>query len=57
LTRTALGYTDLMRAELAAAGIKGKRLTYRRRYKQDQVKAHYAPSEAFSRLAREEKAP
>jgi transposase-like protein len=29
-TRTALGYTDLMRAEIAATGIKGKRLTYRR---------------------------
>jgi transposase-like protein len=39
-TRTALGYTDLMRAELAAAGIKGKRLTYRRPHKQSQVEAH-----------------
>jgi hypothetical protein len=39
-TRTALGYTDLMRAELAAAGIKGKRLTYRRPHKQGQVEAH-----------------
>jgi transposase-like protein len=29
-TRTALGVNDYMRAELAAAGIKGKRLTYRR---------------------------
>jgi transposase-like protein len=29
-TRTALGFNDLMRAEKAAAGIKGKRLTYRR---------------------------
>lgn len=29
-TRTALGFNDLMRAEAAAAGIKGKRLTYRR---------------------------
>jgi transposase-like protein len=28
--RTALGVNDLMRAEIAAAGIKGKRLTYRR---------------------------
>ena len=28
--RAALGVNDLMRAELAAAGIKGKRLTYRR---------------------------
>lgn len=32
--RAALGVNDLMRAELAAAGIKGKRLTYRRPYKQ-----------------------
>jgi hypothetical protein len=32
--------TDLMGAELAAAGIKGKRLTYRRPHKQDQVEAH-----------------
>jgi len=39
-TRTALGYTDLMRAELAAAGIKGKRLTYRRPHKQNQIEAH-----------------
>jgi transposase-like protein len=39
-TRTALGYNDLMRAEIAAAGIKGKRLTYRRPYKQSQVEAH-----------------
>ena len=29
-TRTRLGYTDLDRAELAAKGIVGKRLTYRR---------------------------
>jgi transposase-like protein len=29
-TRTALGYNDYQRAEIAAAGIKGKRLTYRR---------------------------
>lgn len=29
-SRTALGYNDLMRAEELAAGIKGKRLTYRR---------------------------
>src|SRR5215470_12769290 len=29
-TRTALGYNDFMRAELAAKGIVGKRLTYRR---------------------------
>lgn len=29
-TRVALGYNDLMRAEALAAGIKGKRLTYRR---------------------------
>ena len=38
-TRTALGCNDLMRAEIAAAGIKGKRLTYRRPYKQDQIEA------------------
>lgn len=29
-TRTALGFTDMMRAEALAAEIKGKRLTYRR---------------------------
>jgi len=29
-TRTKLGFNDLMRAEKAAEGIKGKRLTYRR---------------------------
>ena len=29
-TRTALGYTDAQRAELALKGISGKRLTYRR---------------------------
>jgi hypothetical protein len=28
--REGLGVNDLMRAEIAAAGIKGKRLTYRR---------------------------
>jgi hypothetical protein len=28
--RTALGVSDYMRAEIAAAGIKGKRVTYRR---------------------------
>src|SRR5215208_5067044 len=28
--RTALGYTDMQRTEIAAAGIYGKRLTYRR---------------------------
>jgi transposase-like protein len=39
-TRTALGYNDLMRAEIAAAGIKGKRLTYRRPHKQSQAEAH-----------------
>jgi transposase-like protein len=32
-TRSALGYNDLMRAEELAAGITGKRLTYRRPYK------------------------
>ena len=39
-TRTALGYNDLMRAEIAAAGIKGKRLTYRRPHKQSHAEAH-----------------
>jgi transposase-like protein len=39
-TRTALGYTDFRRAELAAKGIVGKRLTYRRPHKQSQVEAH-----------------
>src|ERR1700730_6854345 len=39
-TRTALGYTDLMRAELAAKDIKGKRLTYRRPHKPDPIEAH-----------------
>ena len=39
-TRTALGYNDFMRAELAAKGIVGKRLTYRRPYKQSQAEAH-----------------
>ena len=38
-TRTALGFNDLMRAELAAAGIKGKRLTYRRPHKIAQSRA------------------
>jgi ISXO2-like transposase domain len=38
--RVKLGYNDLMRAEIAAAGIKGKRLTYRRPHKQNQVEAH-----------------
>jgi transposase-like protein len=32
-TRTALGFNALMRAEAAAVGIKGKRLTYRRPHK------------------------
>jgi transposase-like protein len=32
-TRSALGFNDLMRAEAAAVGIKGKRLTYRRPHK------------------------
>jgi hypothetical protein len=31
--RVALGVNDLMRAKIAAAGIKGKRLTYRRPHK------------------------
>jgi hypothetical protein len=39
-TRTSLGYTDFMRAQIAVAGIKGKRLTYRRPHKQSQVEAH-----------------
>jgi len=39
-TRTALGFNDLMRAELAAAGIKGKRLTYRRPHKIAQSRPH-----------------
>jgi transposase-like protein len=39
-TRTALGYSDYQRAEIAAAGIKGKRLTYRRPHKQGQTEAH-----------------
>ena len=34
-TRTALGYTDYQRAELAAKGIVGKRLTYRRPNRKD----------------------
>jgi ISXO2-like transposase domain len=38
-TRTALGYNDYMRAEIAAAGIKGKRLTYRRPHKQSHAEA------------------
>jgi len=38
--RTALGVNDLMRAEIAAAGIKGKRLTYRRPHKVAKSKAH-----------------
>jgi hypothetical protein len=32
------------RAKIAAAGIKGKRLTYRRPHKQSQVEAYLAPS-------------
>jgi hypothetical protein len=39
-TRTTLGYTDFMRAEIAASGIVGNRLTYRRPYKQSQAEAH-----------------
>jgi transposase-like protein len=39
-TRTALGYNDFQRAEIAAKGIVGKRLTYRRPYKQSQIEAH-----------------
>jgi transposase-like protein len=37
--RVALGVNDLMRAEIAAAGIKGKRLTYRRPHSQGHAKA------------------
>ena len=43
-TRTRLGFNDLMRAEVAAAGIKGKRLTYRRPHKVGQQSAHKTPS-------------
>ena len=39
-TRTALGMNDLMRAELAAKGIVGKRLTYRRPHKIAQSSAN-----------------
>lgn len=39
-TRAALGFNDLMRAEEAAKGIKGKRLTYRRPHKVRQQSAH-----------------
>jgi len=38
--RSALGVNDFERAEIAAAGIKGKRLTYRRPHKITQSKAH-----------------
>ena len=38
--RSALGMNDLMRAEEAAKGIVGKRLTYRRPHKVTQSKAH-----------------
>jgi transposase-like protein len=38
--RTALGVNDLMRAEIAAAGIKGKRLTYRRSNGVRKAEAH-----------------
>jgi transposase-like protein len=39
-TRTALAYNDYQRAEIAAAGIVGKHLTYRRPHKQSQIEAH-----------------
>jgi hypothetical protein len=39
-TRTALGYSDYQRAELAAKSIVGKRLTYRRSHKHSQIEAH-----------------
>jgi len=38
--RAALGVNDFMRAEIAAAGIKGKRLTYRRPHSVGQTKAN-----------------
>jgi hypothetical protein len=38
--RAALGVNALMRAEIAAVGIKGKRLTYRRPHKVAQSKAN-----------------
>ena len=38
--RAALGVNDFERAEIAAAGIKGKRLTYRRPHKVTQSRAH-----------------
>ena len=38
--RTALGVSDFERAEIAAAGINGKRLTYRRPHKITQSNAH-----------------
>jgi transposase-like protein len=38
--RAGLGVNDMMRAEFAAAGIKGKRLTYRRPHKVAQSSAH-----------------
>ena len=38
--RVRLGYNDLMRAELLAAGIKGKRLTYRRPNGKGSLQAH-----------------
>jgi hypothetical protein len=38
--RTRLGYNDLMRAELLAAGIMGKRLTYRRPNGKRSIEAH-----------------
>jgi transposase-like protein len=39
-TRIRLGYDDQQRAEIAAANIKGKRLTYRRPHNQKEVGAH-----------------
>jgi hypothetical protein len=39
-TRASLGFNDLMRAEAAAVGIKGKRLTYRRPHKVIKSSAH-----------------
>jgi transposase-like protein len=38
--RVKLGYSDLIRAEIAAAGIKGKRLTYRRPHSKIDAEAH-----------------
>src|ERR1700737_2268693 len=41
--RVALGYTDMQRTEIAAAGIYGKRLTYRRTSQQPITQASFDP--------------